>query len=614
LGASEIRQVIGALNALADQRQALQGDVEARILASRAEVEAENNRLSALMSDLAQSVLVCNGEGRILLYNTSAKQLFSQAPAASVGSGNLIGLGRSIFGLIDRHLIAHSLETIHHRIEQGDTNPRAHFVTTTRGGQFIHGHMAPVQDRQQTLAGFVLTMEDVTRRADSSSRRDILLQSLLERTRASIANIRAAVETILDYPDMDADHRKQFTQIIQEETVGLSAQLDRTLVDSAEDLHATWLLEEVLGDDLIVAVRRRCEADLGIDTRIDATDAPHWLKVDSYAIVQAITFIISRLQSDLGARAVVLRLQAAGRFTCFDIAWPGPPVDAEKLNAWERQPLTVAGASGHLTLREIVERHGGEIWCGADKGMDHAYVRLLLPATQPGPAWNAPVALESRPEYYDFDLFHQPGQVPELDQRRLAELTYTVFDTETTGLNPSGGDEIISIAAVRIVNGRLLRHEVFEQLIDPQRPISEESIRIHGLSRAMLRGQPSIEQVLPIFYEFIEDTVLVAHNAAFDLRFFQMKEGRSGHRLTQPVLDTLLLSPVVHPSQPDHGLEAIAGRLGVNIIGRHTALGDAIVTGEVFLKLVPLLAQQGICTLKEAREAAQRTYYARIKY
>ena len=80
------------------------------------------------------------------------------------------------------------------------------------------------------------------------------------------------------------------------------------------------------------------------------------------------------------------------------------------------------------------------------------------------------------------------------------------------------------------------------------------------------------------------------------------------------MIDTLLLSAVVHPNQESHRLEAIAERLGLTIIGRHTALGDAIVTAEVFLKLIPLLAEKGIRTLRDAREAAEKTYYARIKY
>jgi DNA polymerase-3 subunit epsilon len=130
----------------------------------------------------------------------------------------------------------------------------------------------------------------------------------------------------------------------------------------------------------------------------------------------------------------------------------------------------------------------------------------------------------------------------------------------------------------------------------------------------MLTNQPTIDKVLPAFRAFCEDTVLVAHNAAFDMRFLHMKEGATGVRFTQPVLDTLLLSAVLHPELPSHGLEAIAERMGVNPIGRHTAVGDAIVTAEVFLRMIPLLADQGIRTLGEARAASQRTFFARIEY
>jgi len=82
----------------------------------------------------------------------------------------------------------------------------------------------------------------------------------------------------------------------------------------------------------------------------------------------------------------------------------------------------------------------------------------------------------------------------------------------------------------------------------------------------------------------------------------------------QPVLDTLLLSALLHPSLQDHRLEAIAERLGVDPIGRHTALGDALLTGEIFLKLLPLLLDRGIVTLGQALSASRETYYARVQY
>jgi DNA polymerase-3 subunit epsilon len=201
-----------------------------------------------------------------------------------------------------------------------------------------------------------------------------------------------------------------------------------------------------------------------------------------------------------------------------------------------------------------------------------------------------------------------------LDQQPLSELTCTVFDTEPTGLNPSAGDEIISVSAVRIVNGRLLRQEIFDQLVDPKRSLSSASIDIHGISPEMLTGQPTIEQVLPLLFRFSEGTVLVGHNAAFDMRLLQLKEAKTGLKFTNPVLDTLLLAAIIHPNDKDYTLETIAQRLGINVMGRHTSLGDAILTGEIFLKQIPLLAEQGITTLGEARQAAEKTYYARLNY
>jgi len=88
----------------------------------------------------------------------------------------------------------------------------------------------------------------------------------------------------------------------------------------------------------------------------------------------------------------------------------------------------------------------------------------------------------------------------------------------------------------------------------------------------------------------------------------------AGVRFTHPVLDTMLLSAVIQPDLPPTGLEGIAERFGVPVLGRHTALGDAIMTGEIFLKMLPLLAERGIVTLRDAREASQRTYLARAKY
>jgi DNA polymerase-3 subunit epsilon len=259
-----------------------------------------------------------------------------------------------------------------------------------------------------------------------------------------------------------------------------------------------------------------------------------------------------------------------------------------------------------------VNNDGSTVTAAAENGPAPASPERI--EAQPSAQAGAVPKIEARPEFYDFDLFESSEAASELAERPLASLSYTAFDTETTGLQPSAGDEIISIGAVRIVNGRLLRREVFDQLVDPRRPIGRASLRVHGIDAAALAGAPPIEQVLPRFRRFCEDAVLVGHNAAFDLRFFELKQGSSGVRFDQPVLDTLLLAALVHPHHDSHDLDALAARLGVSVVGRHTALGDALVTGEIFLRLLPLLAEHGIVTLGQALEASRATYLARLQY
>ncbi|MFZ5556886.1 MAG: exonuclease domain-containing protein [Pseudomonadota bacterium] len=613
-GPAELRELAAVVNQLADAKEALRRNVEARIAEAKASLEEEKNRLAALMSELAQGVVVCNIEGQVLLYNSRARQLLGGQGSGTAAHG-FLGLGRSIFGVFDRGVITHALDTIHDRLARQDEHAISRFVTAAECGPLVRITMVPVLDRESRMTGFVLTMEDVTEAVEAVGQRDALLTELAEGNRASLANVRAAVETLEAYPDMDAARQKRFIGIIGEETARLSQRIEQALARYADSLKAQWRLEEMAATDFVAAAVRRMADRIGIPVMADEVPEDLWLRVDNHALVQCLTYLGRRLKEEFQVPRVRLGASVSGRHACLDLRWPGLVVSTETVNAWQEEPLTMGGETSPLSVRDVVQRHGGEIWYQREKASQTGYIRFLLPMAEAARTRLAiRIASQSRPEYYDFDLFHQPGQTPELDDRPLAELAYTVFDTETTGLEPSAGDEIISIGALRIVNGRLLRHEAFEQLIDPRRPMSRESIAITGIQPAMLQGQPTIDRVLPAFHRFCEDTVLVAHNAAFDMRFLQLKEQATGVRFTQPVLDTLLLSAVIHPNQNAHKLEAIAERLGINIIGRHTALGDAIVTGEVFLRMIPLLAEKGIRTLRQAREAAERTYYARVKY
>ena len=621
-GPPEVQQLARAANDLAQQRDELMADVDAQVSRAKASVEEEKNRLAALMSELAQAVVVCNLDGRILLYNNRARLQFkalAQGPTSATG-GALIGLGRSIFSILEKSQVTHALEVIRQRLANGKA-AMANFITTTRGGQLLRVQMVPVlaagEGGEGTMSGYVLTVENITRSLEQESRRDQVLHSLTEGSRSSLGNLRAAVTNLIDYPDMEAELRERFLRIVDEEAGRMSQRLDQTMADFSDSLKTRWPLEDVLGIDIIAAAQRRVEDKLQLPSKTEELSDALWVKADSFSLVFAIAFLASRLQDHYEIRELRFRLLAEGKFAYLDLIWSGPAMSSETFYTWEMESMEVAGETTPLSLRDVVDRHGGEIWYQREKAAHRAFFRFVLPVATPeieAVELDDKARAKGRPEYYDFDLFQfQDASSADLD-RKLSDLVYTVFDTETTGLEPSSGDEIIQIEAVRIVNNRLLRQEVFNQLVDPEMPIKPEGIPIHGITDDMVRGQPAIDAVLPAFHEFCEDTILIAHNAAFDMRFLQLKEERAGVRFAQPVLDTLLLSAVVHPNQESHKLDAILERLGISIDTRHNALADALATAEVFLKLLPLLAEKGIVTLRQALEASEKTFYARVKY
>ncbi len=615
-GGREVAEAAAAINRLADAHRALRRDFELRARVAGAKLEEERNRLAALMSELSEGVMVCNAQGRILLYNEQAKALFAAGETGATAA--LVGLGRSVFALIDRDQIAHALEKLQRVRQPGAAPPTTRFVIATAAGRLLKVRAAPFVDSAGTLAGLVLALEDVTGLLDQEAARRGLLQALAAGVRAPTASLRAAAENLAAFPDMDAGRREQFVQIVAAESKSLSQQLDAALREYADVLKAQLALENMRAVDLLGVVCQRIGASLGMASELESVDQALWLRVDSFAFVQALAFLAARLRDRYTVQRLRFSVHAAGGYAELDMGWDGSAVASDALSLWEDEPMQVGAEQTPLTLRDVLERHGGEVWYQAadPAGERTAHFRFLLPAgeavTTPARVPRAPA--ESRPEYYDFDLFRESDATRALQERRLSELAYTAFDTETTGLEPSAGDEIISIGAVRIVNGRMLKNEVFEQLVNPRRALSRESAAIHGIGAEALEGQPVIERVLPAFHRFCADSVLVAHNAAFDMRFLQLKEESAGVRFAQPVLDTLLLSAAVHPSHTEHRLESIAERLGVRVIGRHTALGDALLTGEIFLKLLPLLAERGVATLGEALEASRETYYARLRY
>ncbi|MDR3601684.1 MAG: 3'-5' exonuclease [Desulfosporosinus sp.] len=176
---------------------------------------------------------------------------------------------------------------------------------------------------------------------------------------------------------------------------------------------------------------------------------------------------------------------------------------------------------------------------------------------------------------------------------------FVVFDTETTGFYPHKGDEIISVGGVVIDKGRLT-DETFLQFINPNREIPPFVTDLTGITDEMVATAPNFIAVCNEFMDFVGPSMLVAHCGAFDFRFINAQlQKNCGEKLCPLVLDTYLLSHLLFPNHKVHSLEDLADAYGVPLVDRHTALGDSIITGNIFLAMVKDLKKKDIKTTKD---------------
>ncbi|WP_424830817.1 exonuclease domain-containing protein [Ruegeria sp.] len=203
---------------------------------------------------------------------------------------------------------------------------------------------------------------------------------------------------------------------------------------------------------------------------------------------------------------------------------------------------------------------------------------------------------DARPLVYDFDLLDSPADAA-FEHRPVSDLTFVVFDTETTGLLPHK-DEIVQIGAVRVVKGKIVDGEKIDTLVDPGIPIPAASTKVHRVSDAMVQGAPDIVAAGRSFHQFARDAVIVAHNAPFDMAFLHRHAERMQVEWNHPILDTVLLSAVLFGASETHTLDAVCDRLSITIPEnlRHTAMGDAVATAEVLVCMLPMLTARGMVT------------------
>lgn len=555
-----------AVNALAGRLADTRRQFTDSLASATARAEEEKGRLAAILHDLHQGVLVCNLRHQVVLYNQTATLLLDPGG---------VGLGRSLFGMVSHEPVLHTLDLLTHR--RGGA-PSAPFLSATAGGgAVLQGRMSLIR-AQGEVTGYVITFDDAGRQIAALGRRDTLLRELLAALREPLGALPASTGT-----------------------AGIAAALERAEAGWRALADGWWPMADIHSGDLAELVVRRLQ-DSGIT--LHAVGLPVWLHGDSHTLVLLLEALIRAAAEGTDGTDFDLEAELRDGGARLDVVWRGDPLGAGDLARLLDRPL--AGALGGMTVRDALMHHSTTLQQGTREGVSWLWLPLARGASSEGGTVAATVP--ARPEFFDFDLLAQDRDIGNRGAIPLRSLTYVVFDTETTGLSPSQGDQIVSIAGVRIVNGRILTGESFSRIVNPGRPIPPESVKFHGITDSMVTDRPPIGVVLPQFKAFCADAVLVAHNAAFDLKFIRMREAEARVTFDNPVLDTMLLSSWVDGSKDHQSLDAIAERYGITVTDRHTALGDAMVTAALLMRLIEALEERGLNTLDDAVRTLNMTW------
>ncbi|MFN3280762.1 MAG: exonuclease domain-containing protein [Tabrizicola sp.] len=556
-----------AAQSLAETRSALAEAVARETL----RLGSEKARLEALLSDVPVGVILCSADHALVFYNGPAADLIGAGRAGGLEAG----LDRKLFD----YLHAAPLRLAHERLlATGDPDAASDLLcTTTTGARVLAARMRLLGDGG--TQGYVLTLRDITGEMAAEARREAMLEGALD----SLRRPAAALATLVGVMPEDA-LPAPIEAALKDEVARLSQAVTRFGAARDEALSEAGALPQTRAFDLAQGLAARLRAQ-GIAVTTETADLI--LRCNGYEVLTLLEHLARHLTD---REALHLAIEEEDTGAAIRLSWTGPRVGVGELDRWLDEPLS---EDSDRPARAVLAGHATEVWPEVLAGERAA---LCLPIRQARRAVARPKPV-ARKVVYDFDLL-SPARTDRLADARLDKLTYVVFDSETTGLNPRQGDEIVQLAAVRIVNGRRVEGEVFDTLVNPGRPIPAISTEVHGITDAMVADAPGVLEVVRRFHKFAEGAVLIAHNAPFDMEFLRRVEGKLGLRFDMPVLDTVLLSAVVYGQHEVHSLDALSHRLGITIPeeARHTALGDTLATADAFLKLMPMLAGRGLDT------------------
>lgn len=194
----------------------------------------------------------------------------------------------------------------------------------------------------------------------------------------------------------------------------------------------------------------------------------------------------------------------------------------------------------------------------------------------------------------------------------LTSLRFVTIDVETTGFKATVGDKVLSLGAVVLEEGKINEKKTFYEIVNPDRTIPEHITKLTGITEQMIIDKPFLVEILPRFFSWIGDGVLVGHVIKFDISFLNhCLYQQCGSKIKYKCIDTRDLITTLYPHFTNCSLEEICFSLGIPTHNRHNALGDAIMAAKIFEFSIKELAKRGVYTLEDLYNYIRdRQYFA----
>ncbi|OUM88376.1 MAG: PolC-type DNA polymerase III [Bacillus thermozeamaize] len=238
---------------------------------------------------------------------------------------------------------------------------------------------------------------------------------------------------------------------------------------------------------------------------------------------------------------------------------------------------------------------------------DHGVVQSFPDAYEAGKKYGVKIL-------YGMEAYVVDDGVPivwQPEDRQLAEATYVIFDTETTGLS-ANYHELIEIGAVKMKNGQVI--DRYETFVKPNEPISPAITRLTGITNEMVSDAPDLKTALSGFRDFCKGAILAAHNARFDLGFINAAYKKLGWpAISEPVVDTLELARFLYPRLKNHRLNTLCETFQIPLSHHHRAYHDAEATGQLLWRMIQDLLQKGILSLAQLNHQGNGTEWKKSR-